>query len=61
MIPYDAPMIRTVIRQLSADQFARVRPSDFHRWPVTAVTPTPVIEELIANEQTRRAALKQGE
>ena len=61
MIPYDASMIRTVIRQLPADRFALVRPADFHRWPVTAITPTPVIEELISNEQTRRAALKQVE
>ncbi|MBB4618981.1 hypothetical protein [Sphingomonas abaci] len=54
-------MIRTLIRQMPVERLARVRPSDFYRWPVTAITPTPVIEELIANEQTRRAALKQGE
>lgn len=61
MIPYDAPMIRTLIRQMPAERLARVRPSDFYRWPVIVITPTPVINELIANEQTRRAALKQGE
>lgn len=61
MIPYDAPMIRVVLRQMPAADFARVRSADFHRWPVTEITPTPVIKELIANEQTRRAALKQGE
>lgn len=55
MIPYDAPMIRVVLRQMAAAEFARVRPADFHRWPVTAITPTPVINELIANERNRRA------
>jgi hypothetical protein len=54
-------MIRVVLRQMPAVDFARVRSADFHRWPVTEITPTPVIEELISNEQTRRAALKQGE
>lgn len=55
MIPYDAPMIRVVLRQMAAVEFARVRPADFHRWPVTAITPTPIINELIANERNRRA------
>lgn len=61
MIPYDAPMIRAIIRKLPDQQFARVRPSDFHRWPAEAITPTPAILELIANERVRRALITQGE
>lgn len=55
MIPYDAPMIVAVLRKLPPQSLAAATPRTFQTVPVTAITPVPVIRELIANERARRA------
>lgn len=56
MMPYDAPLIASLLRSMTAQQLGAAHPHDFQRWPAVVITPAIVIRELIANEQSRRRA-----
>lgn len=57
MIPYDLPMITSVLRLLPAERLASVTTRTFQTQPAVAITPARVIAELIAHEKLRRKRL----
>lgn len=54
MIPYDLPMIVTLLRRMPDARLASVRPVDFQRHPAPVVIAASKIASLIANERAVR-------
>lgn len=55
MIPYDPPMIASLLRSMPVDRLQMVRPADFQRWPAAKITKAKIIGEMIAAEKSRRS------
>lgn len=54
--PYTPNMIARILRTSTPEQFARLKPVHFQRWPTRNIVPLHIINELFDAETARRMA-----